>query len=75
MFACRFLALVCLMPGLSYGARLEISSVSMSPGGAGAIAISYAAEGSRLSGLQFDIEYDPSVLALIGVPGSSTRAA
>ena len=57
------------------GAQLAIDAANVSPGGAGIVNVSLATLGDHVSGLQFDMGYDGSVLSINAVSGSSTRSA
>ena len=56
-------------------AQLTVGTVAIAPGQTGSVSVSLASAGSSVAGLQFDLNYDRSVLTVTVAAGSAATAA
>ncbi len=64
-----------LSSGSMLGAQLAADSLVLSPGSSGIVQVSYNSLGDQISALQFDLQFDRSVLSIIAIPGPAIRSA
>ncbi len=57
------------------GAQVSVASATIAPGASGIVAVSFAAQGNQVAGIQFDIDYDSTTVSLMALAGPAMRSA
>ena len=66
------LALVALLAAAD-GAELSLSTATVPPASVLLIPVTFASQSASLTGIQFDLQYDPCVLSLTATVGETAR--
>ena len=76
IFSSRAIPLGFALFGLAASAaQVSVDSATIAPGASGIVAVSFAAQGNQVAGIQFDIDYDSNEVSLLALAGTALRAA